>query len=152
MKTSLEFFSSRPEVEGIPLNASLRSYSSRAVSDATAADEDDESLVQQQFKDEVDINTIVRRFGLTREMPSGIAGGVYGDFTGIQDYEGAVAAIEKAHEGFMKMPPELRERFGNDPGKLIAFAQSVDAEQFVRAFEPSRDPETGRLVEPPKED
>lgn len=94
-------------------------YDHRAFADTLRMDTGQDSLVQQHFRDEVDINTIVRRFGMTREMPSGIAGGVYGDFTGITDYESARATIERAREGFMILPPDVRERFGNDPSNLV---------------------------------
>jgi len=122
---------------GIPLDASLRSYDAKAVSDGTALHTGSETLVQQHLKDEVDINTIVRRFGLTRDMPAGAAGGVYGDFTGISDYDGALEAIRRAREGFMVLPPEVRERFGNDPGRLIRFAQESSPEAFDAAMKPA---------------
>lgn len=91
-----------------------------------------ETMVQQQFRDEVDVNTIVRRFGMTREMPSGLDGGVYGDFTGISDYESAVAAVERAQSGFLTLDPEVRARYENDPGLyLAAVAQMSDEELEV---------------------
>lgn len=131
---------------GIPLDASLRSYDSGAVSDYTAKDTGSESLVQQHFADEVDINTIVRRFGLTRDLPPGLPGAVYGDFTGITDYASALEMIDRAQESFMQLPPALRERFDNDPGKLIAYAQSVSEEEFLRSTAPVT--ETAPLVPP----
>jgi len=88
------------------------------------------SPVQQHFGDEVDINTIVRRFGMTGQMPSGVPGGVYGDFTGIEDYESARDAVDRAQAGFMALPADVREKFGNDPGMLIAYAQGVPFEQL----------------------
>jgi len=88
------------------------------------------TIVQQQFIDEVDINTIVRRFGLTREMPSGVEGGVYGDFTGISDYESALAAVERAQEGFMTLDPEVREKFANDPGQYLAHVAGMSDEEL----------------------
>lgn len=94
-------------------------YDHAAFSDALRDDTGSDSIVQQGYREEVDVNTIVRRFGLTREMPSGVAGGVYGDFSGITDYESAVAVMERAHEGFMVLPPDVREKFDNDPGNLI---------------------------------
>jgi len=92
-----------------------------------------ETIVQQQFMDEVDINTIVRRFGLTREMPSGVEGGVYGDFTGISDYESALAAVERAQEGFMTLSPEVREKFANDPGEYLAHVAGMSDEELELA-------------------
>lgn len=113
----------------------LRGYDPKDWSERTAIVTGGVSIVQQHLKDEVDINTIVRRFGITREMPSGIDGGVYGDFSGIADYEDAVAAIKRANDGFMALPPEVRERFENDPGKLIEFVHEATEEQ-LREFDP----------------
>lgn len=94
-----------------------------------------ESLVQQQFRDEVDINTIVKRFGLTGQAPSSGLEGVYGDFEGITDYASAVAAIEKARESFMVVPPEVREKFDNDPGKLLEFVSRAKKQAQVDTLE-----------------
>lgn len=116
-------------MNGLDFPAKLRGYSARAVSDSLAVDTGSESPVQQQFKDEVDVNTIVRRFGITREMPSGRSGGVYGDFSGITDFESATAAVQRARDGFMALSPEVRERFGNDPGEYLEYVSSLtDAE------------------------
>lgn len=112
----------------------LRGYDEKALSDATAKFTGTSTPVQQHLKDEVDVNTIVRRFGITHEMPSGREGGVYGDFSGITDYEGAVAAVEKARSGFMALPADVRERFGNDPGRLVEFAHQVPEQEFLAAF------------------
>lgn len=109
---------------------SIGSRDRREMSLETGVDTGDRSLVQQHFQDEVDINTIVRRFGLTREMPSGQAGGVYGDFSGISDYESALDAIRRAESGFMKLAPEVRERFGNDPSLLVRAAGELSEEDF----------------------
>lgn len=80
-----------------------------------------EGMTQQQFKDETDINTIVRRFGLTGDLPQNLNMPVSGDFTGISDYQTAVNLVLKADEEFMTLPGEMRARFNNDPAQLLAF-------------------------------
>lgn len=95
-----------------------------------------ETLTQQHMGQEVDINTIVRRFGLTKAMPSGPAGGVYGDFTGISDYDSAVAAISRAEEGFLSLDAELRYRFDNDPGKYLAFVGGLSESELEEIHRP----------------
>lgn len=112
-------------------------YDHDSFSAALADDTGQDSIVQQQFAEEVDINTIVRRFGLTREMPSGVAGGVYGDFSGITDYESALSVIERAQEGFMVLPPDVRERFDNDPGKLIQAIHELPEGDVLELMTPS---------------
>lgn len=108
----------------------LRGYNAGLLSERTGLDTGTESIVQQQFATEVDINTIVRRFGVTGERPSGDLSGVYGDFTGVNDYESAVAAVERARKGFMALPADVRERFANDPGRLIEYAHGRDKAQL----------------------
>lgn len=104
-------------------------YDTDAVSAETAHDcnfdpdtgEELPSMTQQQFKEECDINEIVRRFGLTGQMPDDVRIPVSGDFTGISDFKQAMDAVVSAQEEFMRLPAELRERFRNDPQELIAF-------------------------------
>lgn len=83
----------------------------------------DEGLTQQQFKEESDINEIVRRFGLTGEIPGDFRTPVSGDFTGVVDFHSAMNAVREAQENFMKLPGELRARFGHDPQRLIEFCE-----------------------------
>lgn len=82
---------------------------------------EDESKTQQSFKDECDINTIVKRFGLTGELPQDYQMPQSGDFTGVSDYQSAMNAVRAAEEAFMAVPAEIRARFSNDPGKFMAF-------------------------------
>lgn len=89
----------------------------------------EESLVQQQFADEVDINTIIRRFGLGG-APA-YAPGVYGDFTGVTDYWSAREAVERAEAGFMQLPAEARDKFDNDAGKFLMYAESVTEDDMI---------------------
>lgn len=81
----------------------------------------DVGLTQQEFKDECDINEIVRRFGLTGSLPEVVNVPRSGDFTGVVDFQTALNAVRKAEEGFMALPADLRARFGNDPQRLMAF-------------------------------
>lgn len=108
-------------------------YDHKEFSKQFAVDTGEETLVQQHFREEVDILTIVRRHGLTPNMPSGIAGGVYGDFTGITDFRDAVDRIQRARDGFMALPADVRDRFNNDPGELIELAHSLPEDEFLSA-------------------
>lgn len=82
---------------------------------------EDPSLAKQEFKEECDINTIVTRFGLTGEMPEFITTPLQGDFTEVTDYRSALHLVMEADAAFMEIPAETRERFGNDPGRFVAF-------------------------------
>lgn len=81
------------------------------------------TMAQQQFAEECDINTIVRRFGLTGELPDEYAVPVSGDFTDVVDFQTAMQAVRTANESFMRMPGELRARFNNDPQRLMDFVE-----------------------------
>lgn len=79
------------------------------------------SMTQQQFKKDTDINEIVRRFGLTGQLPDGIGAPQSGDFTGITDFAEAMRQVRAGEEAFAKLPAATRARFGNDPGQMLAF-------------------------------
>lgn len=119
------------------LASAVVGFTAAELSDLTATPESvDEGLVQQHMKDEVDVNTIVRRFGITGQLPLGPNTGIYGDFTDIFDYDGAVERVRGARERFLKLPAEVREKFDNDPGKLIALAQSMPEVEFNALVNP----------------
>lgn len=88
-----------------------------------------ESFVQQQFAEEVDINTIIRRFGLG-QAPAYVEG-IYGDFTGVTDFYSAREAVQRAERNFMQLPVEVREKFENDPGKFLEYAEAVPEENLL---------------------
>jgi len=119
---------------------SLGGYDYKGLSSSKALDTGEDTPVQQHMRDEVDINTIVRRFGITRDMPAGIPGGVFGDFTGIEDFASAVAAVERARSGFMSLDPAVRERFNHDPGQLIELAHTLPEEDFMALVAPVAPP------------
>lgn len=99
-------------------------FNSDAVSRETALEfdaEEEPSRTQQQFREECDINEIVRRFGLTGELPENFQAPVSGDFTGITDFQSALNAVIEAQEQFDSLPAEVRERFRNDPQQLMDF-------------------------------
>lgn len=83
--------------------------------------EEEPSFTQQQFKEETDINEIVRRFGLTGQLPENYKAPVSGDFTNISSFEEAMTAVAQAQQQFMELPANLRERFNNDPQRLMTF-------------------------------
>lgn len=96
-------------------------YDTMEASDASALECLDPSLAQQHARDECDINTIVKRFGLTGELPNGVRAPQYGDFTAATDYHTAMNAVISAQESFMQLPAEIRTRFNNDAGAFVDF-------------------------------
>lgn len=96
-------------------------YDTNQASDMSALHCLDKSLASQSEKADADINEIVRRFGITGELPSNFRPPQYGDFTELSDYRSALQAVRDAAETFMEMPADLRARFQNDPAQLIDF-------------------------------
>ena len=98
-------------------------YDAEAVSLETGLKCEDESLAVESAKEEADINTIVRRFGLTGELPDDVRMPQSGDFTGIPDFHTALNLVRATQEEFMRVPAEIRDRFQNDPARLMAFIE-----------------------------
>lgn len=82
---------------------------------------EDESRAQQSAADETDINTIVRRFGITGHLPTGIVVPTFGDFEGVSDFKSAMDVVANANEAFDAMPAEVRARFKNDTQAFVEF-------------------------------
>ena len=81
----------------------------------------EETLAQQQFRDECDINTILDRFGVTGMVPTNVRQPLAVDFIEATDYQSALNALMEAEQSFMEMPAKIRAEFDNDPGRFIEF-------------------------------
>jgi len=80
---------------------------------------------QQQFKDEVDINTIAKNFGMTGRLPENVRMPTFADFCEVEDYQTALNAARRAAHSFMEMPAEVRARFENNPQKFLEFCSDA---------------------------
>lgn len=96
-------------------------YDTNAASDESGLRCEDASLAQQHFKDECDINTILRQFNVTGLLPEAPLSPQYGDFSGIGDYHSALNAVLAAQDEFLALPAQIRARFDNDAANLIEF-------------------------------
>lgn len=92
----------------------------------------DKVVVQQSFKKEADINTIVNKYLKTGFLvnPAIVRTreAMCGDFSSVDDYHTAQIKLVNANKNFMALPVELRTRFNNDPAELIAFLSDVKNE------------------------
>lgn len=96
-------------------------YDREAVSNETGLVCEAETLAKQEFKEECDINTILKRFNITGELPQGVRMPTFGDFVPVGTFHEAANAIAVAREAFDELPAEVRRRFANDPGEFVAF-------------------------------
>lgn len=110
----------------MPFIRSAYNYDRYEASNESGLRCEDDTLAQQSFKDECDINTIVRRFGVTGQHPSGVRMPTYGDFTNVVDFHSAMNAVAQAKESFDAMPAEVRARFNNDPAQFVEFCSKEE--------------------------
>lgn len=80
-----------------------------------------EQGAKQSFRDECDINKIVSRYEDIGIYPLPKSSPMYGDFTEMNGYEEALQKVVRAREYFDQLPAELRERFANDPARMLDF-------------------------------
>lgn len=82
---------------------------------------DDKSLTQQAHAGDCDINEIIRRSQSSGMLPVSSMEAKFGDFSNIPTMHEAFEFVRRAGEAFMSLDWKLRERFSNDPSKMIEF-------------------------------
>lgn len=78
------------------------------------------TLAQQHFKDECDVNNIMKKYANTGLLPE-VAGSFYDEAPDVTDYQSLQNYLLDAEDKFMSLPSLIRKRFDNDPGLLINF-------------------------------
>lgn len=91
------------------------------------------SRTKQQFKDECDINKILKRYKKTGVVPSNGKPAIYGDFTGVLDYQSMMNKVAHANEVFEQLPIDVRKEMGFDPANMVAFA--LDDKNYEKAVQ-----------------
>lgn len=92
----------------------------------TALECKDESLTVQSQAEEADINTIVKRFGVTGMLPLVERPPLNEDFTEVFDFRSAMDMILAAQRSFEGLDANVRKRFGNDPAEFVEFCGNPD--------------------------
>jgi len=109
----------------------------------------DKTRTQQHHKDECDINTIVKRFNLTGQLPVNLVMPQYGDFMGITDYHSAMTAVAQARETFDQLPARIRNRFMNDPEQFVNWAtDEANIPEMIELGLATKAPEAPKTPEP----
>lgn len=91
------------------------------------------SLTHQSFKEECDINRIMKKWEKTGiiEHRNNFEGR-YADFTVIpNDYHEAMNSVVEAQNMFMTLPASVRKRFANDPGEFLEFVTDPNNQDEV---------------------
>ena len=102
------------------------------VSNDTALDTGEDAVTQQCFKDECDINILLAKFAVTGQLPENVRVPQYVDFEEAFDFQSSMNVTRAAEEAFNAMPAEVRDRFQNDPGRFLEFAN--DASNYEEAL------------------
>ena len=80
------------------------------------------SLTEQSFKDQCDINNIVKQYERTGLMPHQRPNEpVYGDISDAPTFLEAQNIVVAGKEAFAALPAHVRDRFQNDPARYLAF-------------------------------
>ena len=83
-----------------------------------------DTMTKQSFKDECDINNILKKYETTGALPSLILENPqYGDYSDVPAYQDALNIVMKAEDQFSSLSAKLRSRFDNDPAKFLAFVE-----------------------------
>ena len=102
-------------------------YDADSVSSETSLSCPDETLTRQEFLEESDINTIVRRFGIGEHPIDAQQWVTNIDIVdAVDDYQTALNKLIEANEQFMSLPADVRSRFDNDPARFVDFVSSED--------------------------
>jgi phage internal scaffolding protein len=109
------------------------------------------SRTQQSFRDECDINNILRQFNVTGQLPVGSVQPQYGDFSGITDYQSALNAVMAAQDSFLALPAKVRSKFDNDPALFVDWASDEANKDEMKALGLLREETAQAVVMSPSE-
>lgn len=101
------------------------------------------SLTKQSFKDECDINVLMRRYQQSGILPSADGREPRYIDTTAADYQEAMFMVAEAKSKFAELPSGMRERFKNDPKRMLEFLEDPKNRDEAVAM---------GLVNPPKGD
>jgi len=90
-------------------------------------------MTKQSFKDECDINNIIKKFMKTGLMEHvNRYQGDYSDICAFDDYQTSLNQVIEAGEMFSSLPAKIRSRFGNDPAAFLDFVgDPVNAQEMI---------------------
>ncbi len=90
------------------------------------------SLAIQSAKDDADINVMMKRFGITGQIPQVPVPPTPKDFESVFDFQSAMNVILAGQKSFMALNADVRARFNNDPARFLEFIKPENAEELVR--------------------
>lgn len=115
MKTEFTMPDGEKITKDFPLWKTPYNHDTNFESDRTATFCPEESLTKQEFRDEADINTILKRFMRTGEIPPMALPEHFVDMTQQPTYFDMHTRLAEANAMFYNLPAEKRFAFQNDP-------------------------------------
>lgn len=113
--------------------AKFRSYYDGSTVEDGISFEGDPGYTKQEFQEECDINVIMRKYTQFGVVPEEPRIGQFGDFTSVPDLLEAQLIIQQSSDEFQRLPSQVRERFDNDPVKLMRFLEDgANRDEAVR--------------------
>ncbi len=83
-----------------------------------------ESMTDQQYKAESDINEILRRYNCGLGLPPSRGAGRFADVSECGDYASMLDKVLQANKQFEALPSDVRSRFGNSPAMFYEFVSN----------------------------
>lgn len=92
------------------------------------------SRTKQADKEGCDIHVILRKIEQGSILPDLIkANPRYGDFSQVKDFQTSMEIVMRAEEQFAALPAKVRDRFENDPARMLEFcADPANREEMVK--------------------
>lgn len=78
------------------------------------------TMTDQSFKEESDINNVLRRGGVIPPDPNQLN---FLDLSNVDDYHSAVNLVMQVNDIFDDLPSKVRDRFRNDPEEVLKFIE-----------------------------
>lgn len=83
----------------------------------------DEPLTVQSDAAAADINKIIARMEKSGMVTASTRSPYFGDVSEFGDLQDSLIKVQEANRRFMELPANIRERFANDPVKLVSFLE-----------------------------
>ena len=80
----------------------------------------------QYFKDDCDVNNIMKKYEATGVLWTTKDKPRYGDFTDVPDYQDALHKVREAENSFDALPSQVRKYFNNDPSEFVEFCSKQE--------------------------
>lgn len=118
-------------LSSVPTDAPVL-YSFYTPHDPVQLDCGTELITKQEFKDECDINNILRQFTLTGIIEHiNKSEASFVDLPDMSDFQSSLAIISEAEAAFASLPSKVRDRYQNDPAVFLGALADPSQKEFL---------------------